>query len=222
MISVVVICHNYGKYLDKCVSSIIKKDSKFLKEIIILDDNSEDNTQIVAKKLKKRFKKVFIYKRKFNSLSKSTNYAISKASGQWISKVDADDYVSNSFISDFVKKIKTKSQIDYICTDIICFDNRKKIEYRIKQNFLIKKSIFKYPLGSGSLFKKKLWQSVGGFDESLFYQDDLDFWLKIKKVSKIAYLNKANYFYRKHDSNMSKNLIAKYISKFYVLFKNFI
>ena len=34
MISVVVICHNYGRFLEKCVSSIIKADNKFLKEMI--------------------------------------------------------------------------------------------------------------------------------------------------------------------------------------------
>ena len=222
MFSVIVICHNYGRFLEKCVSSIIKADNKFLKEIIIIDDSSTDNTKIIAKNLKKKYKKISLYKKKFKSLSKSTNYAISKSSGSWIVKVDADDYVSKNFISDFVSKIKINNQTDYICSDIICFDNKKKIRFKIKQDFVTKNSFFKYPLGSGSLFKKKLWKSVNGFNENLYYQDDLDFWLKIKKINKLVYLKKTNYFYRKHGKNMSKNLILKYITKIYILLKNLI
>ena len=130
MISVVVICHNYGRFLEKCVSSIIKADNKFLKEIIIVDDSSTDNTKIIAKNLKKKYKKISLYKKKFKSLSKSTNYAISKSSGSWIVKVDADDYVSKNFISDFVSKIKINNQTDYICSDIIYFDNKKKLDLK--------------------------------------------------------------------------------------------
>lgn len=222
MISIVVICHNYGRFLRKCLSSIIKADNKFVKEIIIIDDSSNDNTSIISTEFQKNYKKIFFFKKKFKSLSKSTNYAISKSSGSWIVKVDADDYVSKNFISDFVSEIKINNQTDYICSDIICFDDKKKTRFKLKQDFITKNSFFKYPLGSGSLFKKKLWKSVNGFNENLYYQDDLDFWLKIKKINNLVYLNKANYFYRKHGKNMSKNVILKYITKIYLLLKNLI
>ena len=55
-----------------------------------------------------------------------------------IAKVDADDYVSKNFISDFVSKIKMNDKANYICTDIICFNEAKKIKFKIKQNFTTK------------------------------------------------------------------------------------
>ena len=222
MISIVVICHNYGRFLRKCLSSIIRADNKFVKEIIIIDDSSTDNTSIISEEFQRNYKKIFFYRKNFKSLSKSTNFAISKSSGRWITKIDADDYVSKNFILDFVSKIKIDNHADYICSDIVCFDDKKKTRFKIKQDFITKNSFFKYPLGSGSLFKKKLWKSVNGFNENLYYQDDLDFWLKIKKITKLAYLKKANYFYRKHRKNMSKNVILKYMTKIYVLLKNLI
>ena len=65
-------------------------------------------------------------------------------------------------------------------TDIICFNEAKKIKFKNKTKFYYQKHFFKYPLGSGSLFKKRLWKTVNGFNENLYYQDDLDFWFKIK------------------------------------------
>ncbi len=55
MILVVVICHNYGRFLRKCVLSIIKTDNKFLKEIIIVDDSNSDITETISNELQKKY-----------------------------------------------------------------------------------------------------------------------------------------------------------------------
>ena len=64
---------------------------------------------------------------------------------------------------------------------------------------------------------------MGGFDETLTYQDDFDFWLKVKeKKFNKGYINQSHYFYKRHNLNMSNNLIKKYITKIYVILKNLI
>ena len=65
MISIVVICHNYGRFLRKCLSSIIRADNKFLKEIIIIDDSSTDNTSVISS-FKEIIKKYFFIKKNLN------------------------------------------------------------------------------------------------------------------------------------------------------------
>ena len=78
-------------------------------------------------------------------------------------------------------------------------------------------------MGSGTIFNKSVWSSVGGFDEKLYYQDDYDFWLRInKKKFNIGYVNKALYCYQKHSENMSNSLFKKNLTKMYVFFKNII
>ena len=73
-------------------------------------------------------------------------------------------------------------------------------------------SYIKYPHGSGTIYKKDLWKRIKGFDENLKYQDDYDFWLKIKKLKdvKIGYYSKQGYNYRIHDNNMSKSKFKKF------------
>ena len=54
MISFVVPAHNYGYLITKCISSILKNEKKFIKEIIIINDSSNDDTDLIIKKLKKK------------------------------------------------------------------------------------------------------------------------------------------------------------------------
>ena len=88
MISVIIVNHNYKKYIDKCFRSVLKNNSNLIKEIIIIDDSSlQDNKNYIFKKYKK-IKKVKLYNVKFKNLSKTLNFAINKATGKWIFKLD--------------------------------------------------------------------------------------------------------------------------------------
>ena len=51
MISFIVPCHNYGYNLEKCVKSILSNEKSLIKEILIINDSSTDNTKQVASKL---------------------------------------------------------------------------------------------------------------------------------------------------------------------------
>ena len=220
MISIVVICHNYGTFLPRCLESLMKNKQRYLKEIIIINDSSSDNTKDIGEKYSRKYKKIKLYNKKFKSLSKSTNFGIRKAKGEWVTKIDADDYVSQNFLSGFIKE--TKKNFDFLWGNVIKVDENTNKKEIINQNFSKYNNFYKYPHGSGTVFKKKLWKTIGGFNEKLFYQDDLDFWLKIKKNKNLSlkYLNVANYYYRRHSKNMSKNLIKKNFTKIIIFLKN--
>jgi|TARA_B110000211_G_C13916006_1_gene480520 glycosyltransferase involved in cell wall biosynthesis len=214
MISFVVPAHNYGYSITKCISSILKNEKKFIKEIIIINDSSNDDTDLIIKKLKKKIKKIKYYKKKFKNLSKSMNFGISKTSGNFICKIDADDTISPLFAKKTYEYL-LKSKSDFIYPNLIINDNIMNLKYIKKQkpNFFIK-NLF-YPCGSGCLYKKDVWKKVGGYNQKIFYQDDYDFWLKVKKLKgiKINHLDKALYIYNKHSNNMSKNILKKNLTK---------
>tara|TARA_Y100000591_G_C21837945_1_gene703742 strand:+ start:2157 stop:2834 length:678 start_codon:yes stop_codon:yes gene_type:complete len=221
MISFIVPSHNYGTYLKKCIQSILKNNPKLIKEIIIINDSSRDNTKSVYSKNFKKNKKIKYFETKFNSLSKSVNFGIKKAKGKWISKIDADDWISHDFSDKYMSFLQNKTY-DYAYCDLILVNFSKNLKQIKKQKLNSIFSVFRYPVGSGTIFKKKLWNLVGGFNEQIYYQDDYDFWLKIKnlKYIKIGYLEKELYFYRFHNTNMSKNFFKKNYTKISLLIKN--
>jgi len=221
MISFLIPSHNYGKYLIRCVDSILKNNPKFIKEIVIVNDSSEDNTDEVATKIRKQRKKVKYFKRNFKNLSKTMNFAIKKTEGNVICKIDPDDQIKKNFAEILGKKF-FELKADFLYSDFIVRDKstkKEKIKNQKVYPFLKK---LMYPHGSGCLYNKKIWKEVKGYNEKIFYQDDYDFWLKIlnKKKFKINYLSEALYIYNIHGSNMSKNKINKNVTKLKILLTN--
>ena len=218
LITVIIINHNYGTYLNKCVSSVLKNDLSNIKEILIIDDSSTDKSLRVITEIKRKSNKIIFYKVKFKNLSKSLNFAISKVKTEWILKIDSDDYIDQNMIK-FLYKHQTN--YDFILGNTYLFDEKRMYKKKqiIKINFL---KYFFHPLGSGNLFKKKLWNKIGGYNESNKFKDDVFFWTKILKIKnlKIKHLNKHLYFYRQHKKSMSKNIFKKYLVLIKIIYKD--
>lgn len=221
MISVILLTHNYAKYLPKCLNSIMKNDNSLIGEIIIINDNSTDNTDEIISKYQLTNSKIKYFKTKYLSLTKSYNFAVRKSRFEFITKVDADDMLEKNFLKDFFEQLK-KNEYDFIYGNIKVSDSLGRFKFIKKQKKNFINSFFNYPLGSGTIFKKKLWQQIGGFDEKIKYQDDYDFWLKIKKIKdvKLGYFSNEGYIYRMHDKNMSKSFFKKNLTKIFVLINN--
>jgi glycosyltransferase involved in cell wall biosynthesis len=113
LISVVVPVYNAEKYLYKCIESILKQTHSNL-ELIIIDDNSTDNSTSVINRIKDPRVRVFKNNRRQGS-SVSRNIGIAHASGKYITFIDADDFVDKNYIMNF-NKSKVLSCCNLICT----------------------------------------------------------------------------------------------------------
>lgn len=88
-ISAVVITKNEESKIIDCIDTL-----DFCDEIIVVDDNSKDNTVQLIKNYKG--KKIQIFQRSLdNNFSDQRNYALEKAKGKWVLFIDADEIVSS-------------------------------------------------------------------------------------------------------------------------------
>jgi len=103
LISVIIPAHNSSRTIDEAIISIINQTYKNL-EIIIIDDNSTDDTLAIAKKFELHDKRVAVYSlpyedknrinkrgRNINAGYMARNYGFKKINGEWITFQDADD-----------------------------------------------------------------------------------------------------------------------------------
>ena len=74
MISIIVVNHNYINYIDQCIESVLKNNSKIIKEIIVIDDASSDGSFKWIKKKYKKISKMRLFKVKFKNISKKKKF----------------------------------------------------------------------------------------------------------------------------------------------------
>ena len=93
LISVIIPVYNTEKYLGRCLDSIITNTYKSL-EIICVDDGSTDNSMKILKYYAKKDSRIKVFEQKQKGPSAARNLALDNATGEFVSFVDSDDFVS--------------------------------------------------------------------------------------------------------------------------------
>lgn len=115
-ISAVVLTKNEEKLIGKCLTNLTWCD-----EIIVIDDDSTDNTASEARKYKAK-----VFKRSLNGdFSAQRNFGLEKAKGNWILFIDADEIVTDPLASEIKKKTKSTRFNGFLANRKLIFMDKK-------------------------------------------------------------------------------------------------
>ncbi|ECW7655053.1 glycosyltransferase [Campylobacter coli] len=103
-ISVIIIVKNAQNTLPECLNSL-----KEFGEIILLNNESTDDTLKIAKEFQKEFAHLYIYESKFIGFGALKNLALSYAKNDWILNIDADEILENE-AKEELKKLEFREQ----------------------------------------------------------------------------------------------------------------
>ncbi len=104
LVSIIVNCYNQGHYLDRSVKSVLSQTLIDL-ECIIIDDGSTDHTRQVSEALMALDSRVSYHFQENEGLASARNFGVSKAKGEWIQCLDADDWIHED---------KTRFQLEHL------------------------------------------------------------------------------------------------------------
>lgn len=94
-VSIIIPNFNNSSFLNDCLDSAINQGFDVVEEIIIVDDNSTDNSMEILKSYKNLFpNKIFIYKNPKNGVQSARNFGFRKSKGAYIQWLDSDDVLS--------------------------------------------------------------------------------------------------------------------------------
>lgn len=159
-ISVIVAVYNTEKYVERCLNSLLNQTYQNL-EIIVVEDDSTDNSKEVLKKYSHNDKVKLIYNKKNSGLSYSRNVGLENATGSYIGYIDSDDYVDLDYYEKLMQSIIDSKAEIAICdikvvdedtnTEVIsrCCNNDEFTVYNVVDNGLAASACNK-------LFKKEL------------------------------------------------------------------
>lgn len=223
-VSIIVPFYNVETYLLACLNSIKKQTYKNI-EVILINDGSTDNSDILAEHFAYEDKRFTVYHTNNHGPAHARNLGIKKATGSWLQFVDADDTIAANMTASLVKNIS--EQVDLV----ICGYKGDKV-YQAKSSGTYLQEEFLQEFGSfflGGLISSpcnKLYRLRSlEVDHILFpenYQlgEDLLFQLKVLAITrKIAVIQDTPYFYKERQASLTKRYIPNYIAIQKVLYE---
>ena len=195
-VSVIIPAYNVEKYIKKCLESLLEQTYKNY-EIIIVNDGSTDNTLNILKEYKKKYEFIELIDIKNHGQGYARNIALSKATGDYILFLDADDFIEKVTLQVAVERIEEDK------SDLVLFDwkyyyeKTEEFKYVNTEEFFGKKILegnevlelftIKHYFTVNKLYSKKfLMENNIKYGEGYIYEDN-PFWVKVvvnaKRVS---------------------------------------
>lgn len=194
-VTVYTVARNCDKFIDETMRSVAVQDVFHQCEYLLIDDYSDDRTFFKMVKFANKFENVRIVRNSKNiGLSTSCNIALDQARGKYIIRMDGDDYFTTS---ESLSEMLLKMEKDHRSLDVLYPDNFFGSLYKIQ------KGNENHHAG-GALFRTRSLNYLR-FTDGLSGHDSLDIYLRAKDVLAIDYFEKPIFFYRQHDSSMTKN-----------------
>ena len=221
LISIVIPVYNAEKYLEQCLNSIKNQTYKNF-EVILVNDGSDDNSENICKSFSEEDARFKYFTKSNGGASSARNFGLDNVTGDYITFIDADDWVDENHLEVLINNIKDNNS-DMAVSSIKKFDMSNNFHFRMYSNqekyllnynklnreeFLVTlpKLILannSYKIAVSKLFKKELVSDVR-FDESIVYGEDLEFFFKLYiNINSISYIDEVTYVYRLHDESSS-------------------
>lgn len=212
MISVILPTYNRAHLLRRSIPSVLSQTHEDL-ELIVVDDGSSDSTRKVVDEFIKEDNRVRYIRHQSNkNLPSTRNTGIRAAKGKLIAFLDDDDeWLRNKLTLQKEALQGLSKKWGGVCCRYKVINNNKSI---IPKNsglsgdltlpILTQKARISF--GSTALIRRKVFNTVGYFDERFMYHEDLDFLLRFFQRYKLAALDKASTLKHGYNSTSAENL----------------
>ena len=202
-ISVIVPIFNAGAYLAKCIESLIHQPYTAL-QIILVNDGSTDDSLVIAQQYAAQDSRIEVYTQTNQGQSVARNLGLQYAKGEYISFVDADDYVDNDFYTVLMQHIG-----DLDCVQI----GYKRVSAQGKVLLeKLPKHFYQFTSPCMRLYRRELFTKHDlRFPSGMIYEDvvfSLDFW-GTKPSYRILSYTGYNYLANTSSTTAMRNLVAK-------------
>ncbi|AEX84813.1 glycosyl transferase [Marinitoga piezophila KA3] len=187
-ITIIIPTYNEEKVIEKSILSIEKNSYKNY-EIIVIDDNSKDNTYKILKDLENKFSNLKVFKKKGKQgKPQSLNEAFEYASGDVILFLDADAILPDDYLEKHIRYFANKNT-EMIYVDFEAYNYHKKlifdyqeIYFEFSRNILysniFSKAVF---MGNGVFIKKDILKKIMPIDVNTLV-DDVHMAIKLNEI----------------------------------------
>lgn len=215
LVSVCIPAYNNADYIADTIQSVLNQSYNNI-ELIVVDDNSKDNTWEVISGIKDPRLKVFRNEENLG-MTGNWNRCVELAQGELVKLICADDLIENDAIEKEARAFINNPSAVLVESDTKLIDingkqngsfKRYPVNGLINGRKLAKRSLmlnnfFGAPVNN--MFRKSAFEYVGGFDSAFVYILDFDLWVSIACLGDVYIIHEPlNSFTVRNDSNTGK------------------
>lgn len=232
-LSVVILNYNVRYFLEHCIKSVLAATSQIDAEIIVIDNNSKDDSRQMVEQL---FPQVnWIQNTENVGFSKANNQAVNQAKGEYLCILNPDTVVSEDTFTKLIAFAEAKENLGIVGCKLIdgtgnyLPESKRNIPYikaAIKKMFGQSQDYYANHLSSDAIgradifvgafmfLKREVYQQIEGFDEDYFmYGEDIDISYKALKAGfDNYYFGETTVMHYKGESTLKDK---KYAKRFY-------
>ena len=193
MISVIIPVYNAEKSIEKSLISIKNQTWEGVFEIILVNDGSSDRSKTIIENYQQNHQdqNIILINQENRGVSKARNAAMKIAQGDYIALLDSDDEWLPEKTEKQMKFLENQN-IDFITS----LWNNENITFPYKLHppnklvkITLKKLLFKITgQTSTAIFKRKIFENTGFFDENQNYSEDANYWMRISEKNQMYIL----------------------------------
>ena len=222
LISVVVPIYNVEKYLRLCLDSLLMQTYTNF-EVLMINDGSSDGSSNICKEYLTKDRRFQYFEKENGGLSDARNYGIEHSKGEYITFVDSDDWLKETFLADLYEAI-TRTGADIALSTYIKYDDLQSVynipiigEYyeRIWMSDEFIRELPKLEMKDNSysnpwakLFKRELFRTIR-FPKGKLIEDTRTNIKLFLESSRLVYINKCLYFYRIRGGSVIQTITEK-------------
>jgi glycosyltransferase involved in cell wall biosynthesis len=207
LVSVIVPCFNYGRFVNEAVSSALLQTISSL-EVIVVDDGSSDPETIRVLETLKTLPRVRVIRQVNAGLPSARNTGIALARGEYICCLDADDTLEPSYVELCVAVLELDRSAGFAYSWAQLFGDETGV-WRTRE-FDINEALYDNHTPASAVFRRDDWLAVGGYRPDMRSgYEDWEFWLRVAALGRRGRLIRSPLFnHRRHGRTMTHDAHA--------------
>jgi glycosyltransferase involved in cell wall biosynthesis len=196
-VSIICLCYNHARFVAEAIDSVWQQTYDNVELIVVDDASQDDSVAIIREKLRARPEVVFIPLSENTGNCQAFNQGLSRATGDYIIDLAADDVLLPERVTEGVKALQTHgvtyglnfSDAAWIddAGNLLHLHSQRFPHNKVPQGDVYLPLITRYFICSPSMmFTRVLIDSLGGYDESLSYED-FDLWMRGARAFRFCY-----------------------------------
>ena len=223
---VIIPLYNRAGFIAQTIQSVLNQTYPNI-ELIVVDDGSTDNSRNVLKQFEGKIRILEHPCRVNKGQSAAINLGVKSSESKYVAILDSDDLFAPEKIHLQVEHLEKHPNIGLVYGNGYAINEQGEKIYPIykdghRENSVPERVLMDcyFLLPNNSLIKRKVLEEAGDFDESLHSAQDHDMAIRVAEVTKLAYLDKEFFYYRRHGNSISaKNASLRWNNGFIILDK---